>query len=440
MVERHDESMLLGYVEGDLPAKDRALVEQWLKEDPRLERLMTQLVQDRRDTRQMSDPPAPEWIAQELDRQIERVMLVEGGEMPVVNDALRQRFAMRKWLVGSSLAALFLIAGGVVIWSLIPNWRQVERSRPGAVAAGTLQPDKLERIAGDAPKPAAEMPAEKTGQMVGLAAAAPPAPPVEIPAPIPSTATAMKMAEPPMAPKDSPAAAPAAVAGIAPFSRTKAADEPQPEPVAPARAAATLQVPRDLEAALIAAPRSADEFELRIVTADSAAAQEAITQINQDAARQLDLELADAPAPRRVLRVGASDLAAALQKLRETSSIQRVILVRKSVPPAVWPSLVPDYQAMLGRQIDQLMDSRKPVVMLPVVIETILAPKPEDAPKTKPPAKLQMPPAPPAPLEAAKPALPEKTAESPKESATEPAKEPVKPASKEAPKRPVFPD
>ncbi|MHB1155294.1 MAG: anti-sigma factor family protein [Phycisphaerales bacterium] len=114
----YDENLLLGYVEGDLTDAERAKVEQWIAGDPRLEGLLRGLIADRQALRDLPHPEAPAWVLDDVDRRLERSMLLQAGAGDHEQVIVRQRHAARRWSIGLSMAATVLLAAGVVIWSI----------------------------------------------------------------------------------------------------------------------------------------------------------------------------------------------------------------------------------------------------------------------------------------------------------------------------------
>ena len=118
MFKDYDENLLLGFVEGELNAAEHAKVAAWAQRDPRLAQLLTKMQEDRHVLMHSPDPHAPSWIMDEVDRQIERGMLIDepveaGGASP------------SRWMrigpatISVAIAAVVAIVGGVVIWSLM---------------------------------------------------------------------------------------------------------------------------------------------------------------------------------------------------------------------------------------------------------------------------------------------------------------------------------
>lgn len=117
-VDLHDEELLLGYVEGELTPAQRKTVEQLLRSDPRLSLLLHALVADRQGLRELPDPPAPDWLMDEVDRQLERAMLVEDHPAQSFERAVRHRHLLRRVMMVGAVAASVAVVATVVISSL----------------------------------------------------------------------------------------------------------------------------------------------------------------------------------------------------------------------------------------------------------------------------------------------------------------------------------
>lgn len=118
MIERYDEQLLLDYVEGELDTRAAQKVEALLNEDAQLRDLLAGMKQDRDAIREVSDPRPPEWVMDEVDRHIERAMLVEQSDEEVEAGQVQQKYILRRIMFGSGVAAMVALLAGVVIWSL----------------------------------------------------------------------------------------------------------------------------------------------------------------------------------------------------------------------------------------------------------------------------------------------------------------------------------
>lgn len=119
MVERYDENVLLAFVEGELTPDQQRLIEQWTAADPRLARLLNAMVADRQILRSVPEPEAPAWLLEDIDADLERSMLLDDGPLHAQADQGRQRQAINRMGLGLAVAAMVLIAGGIVIYSIV---------------------------------------------------------------------------------------------------------------------------------------------------------------------------------------------------------------------------------------------------------------------------------------------------------------------------------
>ncbi len=190
----YDENLLLGYVEDELGEADRRRVERWLADDPRLRSLVEGMAADRRRLRESPEPPAPAWIMEEVDRRLERSMLLETPPGEQGQRDVHQRFVFNRVAAYSALAALVLGALTIVLWSVV----QLGGDKPAYPAASG--PMAMDESAGDsdqtlrreAAEPTRERPAEtESGPMMsksGPAPTPPPAPPAAKAPPSPPVA------------------------------------------------------------------------------------------------------------------------------------------------------------------------------------------------------------------------------------------------------------
>lgn len=118
MVEQYDENLLLGYVEGELGEADRSTVEAWAEADPRLRQLLRNMASDRRAMRRIEAPTPPAWLMDEVDRRLERSMLLDEApiETPIGREPPR-RVAGRIGM-GVAVAAMVVLSAGVIVVSL----------------------------------------------------------------------------------------------------------------------------------------------------------------------------------------------------------------------------------------------------------------------------------------------------------------------------------
>jgi hypothetical protein len=179
MKANYDENLLLGYVENDLSDDDRATVEQWIRQDARLASLLKAMADDRTAMRDLPEPAAPPWLMDDVDRGLERTMLIDASAIDIDTSNIEQQYNVRRIFVGLAAAASILIAGGVVIWSVIgpnndrvafePHHDEVAMTERGVEDEGAIEDDSTPTITiskgagtGRSPEPSTEL-VGKTG-------------------------------------------------------------------------------------------------------------------------------------------------------------------------------------------------------------------------------------------------------------------------------------
>jgi len=144
----YDESMLLGYVEDELSADQRVKVEQWMADDPRLAALLRGMADDRAAMRELPEPTPPDWVIDDVDRGLERTMLLDSPVTEINGDDPEQRHTVRRVAFGLVAAASVLLAAGVVIWSVTgPNIEPVTLDREVAMDDPAAPPESPEPAA-----------------------------------------------------------------------------------------------------------------------------------------------------------------------------------------------------------------------------------------------------------------------------------------------------
>lgn len=119
MPNEYDELLLLGYVEGDLTDAQRARVEQWISQDPRLGSLLAKLAADRDAVRAVPEPDTPAGLMDDVDRVLERSMLLQSAPAEQQERVDEKRFAMRRTIAIVVAAAMLLVVTAVVIQSIV---------------------------------------------------------------------------------------------------------------------------------------------------------------------------------------------------------------------------------------------------------------------------------------------------------------------------------
>ncbi len=119
MVNRYDEQTLLGYIEGDLSPPQREAFEGLLASDPKLQRLVTQLCADRDRLRHLPPEPAPPALMDQVDRHLERTMLLDTLEPEAQVVTQKRGLRMRRWVAYSGLAAMVMVSAAFVVSTLV---------------------------------------------------------------------------------------------------------------------------------------------------------------------------------------------------------------------------------------------------------------------------------------------------------------------------------
>ncbi len=145
MLDRYDENLILGYIENDLDAADRARFEAMLAEDEPLRLLLEQLIADRALLRAVPAKAAPMVLMEQVQSQLERQMpadvapqRVTGPVSPVIH-----RFPNRLRWAGGLAAAVALAAG--LTWHFDP-WGWSTTAQPIGELAHHVTPPDADRI------------------------------------------------------------------------------------------------------------------------------------------------------------------------------------------------------------------------------------------------------------------------------------------------------
>ena len=127
MADRYDDTLILGYLEGDLPDADRARLEQQMSKDPALAALVERMRDDRAAMRRLPTEEPPMGLADAAMSLEERSMLL-GDPDPAAPRAADpageevRRFRLHRTASYLAIAALVVICGGVVLVSLTDPW------------------------------------------------------------------------------------------------------------------------------------------------------------------------------------------------------------------------------------------------------------------------------------------------------------------------------
>jgi anti-sigma factor RsiW len=150
MTKQYDEQLLLDYIEGNLSPAQRADLERRLQDQPQMLRYLRDMTGDREALSNLPEPEAPAWIMDEVDRRLERSMLLDFNGPGVDSVVDRQRNVVRRIAMLSGLAAMFLITGLVVGYSLwgfgdpgMPVAQRSDTPSSTAVAMGKAGPEAM---------------------------------------------------------------------------------------------------------------------------------------------------------------------------------------------------------------------------------------------------------------------------------------------------------
>ena len=356
MLEEYDENLLLGYLEGDLDGPGVAKVQAWMRADPQLEQLLRQMIADRQAMRSMPDPPAPGGLMEQVERQLERAMLL-GPQMQDEAVAAHQRFKIRRWAMAAAVAAMLAVVTGWVAWSVTPAGRWtpqvvVDSSKPQPPA----QP-RPPRESGPEPSPPQVQPDAPP-------AVATAAQPIEITLPWEIDLKDLLVAPAVSSPV-------AAVEVPAQEDLPPDADAPRPRlfgrvdpPADLSRSSAARVVGeaamKELAAALSAHPAMAQRCRVEIVTRDRQRTQALLSEFSGE----------DFDAQRPRLHVDALRLPAAIKELRDEPVHLSVQIYGPSEVDRRAVSAEPDYARILTDQLP-LAQSEAPAAILSIPITII---------------------------------------------------------------------
>lgn len=195
------ESLLAGYVEGDLDSRQRAAVERYLSANPSQQRMVRQMIEARGLLRSLPREPAPSDLREDVQAQLERGLLL--GE-PIDDEVEAAEMRINRWSQLRAAAAIAVLVAGVaaaVYWALpedrrrpddvaiapvdVPRIGDAEREGPRRetdALAGGMAFNRVDGPAADPPVPAAAVPAPAAGEEPST-----PAPEPSTSAPEPST-------------------------------------------------------------------------------------------------------------------------------------------------------------------------------------------------------------------------------------------------------------
>lgn len=116
MSQRYDQDLILAYVEDELDNGARYRFERQLQQDHRLQTLVQQLVDDRRQLRNVPPEAPPEGLMDRAQGFLERQMLLGDAASQAGEQAAHARHRLVRWTAWSGVAALFLIGVGTLLF------------------------------------------------------------------------------------------------------------------------------------------------------------------------------------------------------------------------------------------------------------------------------------------------------------------------------------
>ncbi|MEX0774218.1 MAG: hypothetical protein WD042_00750 [Phycisphaeraceae bacterium] len=137
-MDRYDENLILGYVEGDLPDDQRTQFEASLAADPVLRELVTALAADRAALRRTPQVEPPDDLMEPVHQQLERSMLLDVPTEPAgIITPARSRRLGRMLLVAGVAAMLGIVAGILVpIFQMTFSTQPLAPTAPGGGGGG----------------------------------------------------------------------------------------------------------------------------------------------------------------------------------------------------------------------------------------------------------------------------------------------------------------
>lgn len=404
---KFDPELLLAAVEGELTAAQRKQVEAAITDDPRVGKLLESMRADRQALRAMPDPSAPHWLMDEVDRQLERDMLVGAGVVDSHVDAVRDAHVFRRMMVYGAVAAMLAIVATVILSSLsVPTPEPLD---PSPVATDDTPRDPVDPVDPDRPvDPTPVIDKPDVPHVADGSNDPTPEPPVfDVPAPISideALASAADAARDPellaalvLGERRGPSSVDDALdralvnggslpdRGEAPFPRPLAGDTPGttireliddpslPGPTPRPETNDPIESPGDP----ITSPGDAPQVDARTRPVLNVADRDATLKRIDRLAEQHDGSrvpgASDAPGT-VVYELPAGELPAFVAALRtvvgdnETLTLDRDAKAAPKLGDTPWPSLVPDYLSILDQQFPEAADAEPATVKLPVKV------------------------------------------------------------------------
>ncbi len=115
MIDKETQDLFLGYLEGELDTTQTEKFEALMAQDPRLEKLVLQVIQDRSQLRAIPQEQAPPSIMDTVSNNLERAMLLDHNATSQDRTASRRKIHISKTLSYAAVAAMLFLVVGVAI-------------------------------------------------------------------------------------------------------------------------------------------------------------------------------------------------------------------------------------------------------------------------------------------------------------------------------------
>ena len=147
MIDKETQELFLGYLEGELTPAQAAQFEALMAQDPRLEKLVEQVIDDRNLLRSIPQEQAPASIMDSVSSHLERSMLLDHNTATQDHAASRRKIHISKTLTYSGIAAMLFLAVGV---ALEQSWNQEyiqgSETNLNAIASASDEKAKEEKL------------------------------------------------------------------------------------------------------------------------------------------------------------------------------------------------------------------------------------------------------------------------------------------------------
>jgi len=118
MVDRYDDDILLGYIEGDLSPDQQEQFEKLLAQDEQLRGLVARLQEDRLMLRDLPREVVPAGLMDPVNDQLERHMLLDTAVSQANGNGVASRWPVGRLFAYSGLAAMMLVSAALIVHTL----------------------------------------------------------------------------------------------------------------------------------------------------------------------------------------------------------------------------------------------------------------------------------------------------------------------------------